>query len=123
MGTAIPAIKIANHADPVEHWELVKRSLQIRDPQLLRQCVEKRSLLFLRPAWSSDGFPGFQSRSLKNGRQLAVQLASRNQIMAKPLLNYRGKEGAFFSSDHQKRKDHNGARFGRRSNRRCIHTN
>jgi hypothetical protein len=22
MGTAIPAIKIANHADPVEHWEL-----------------------------------------------------------------------------------------------------
>ena len=24
MGTAIPAIKIANHADPVEHWELVK---------------------------------------------------------------------------------------------------
>jgi hypothetical protein len=23
--------------------------------------------------------------------------------MAKPLLNYRGKEGAFFSSDHQKR--------------------
>jgi hypothetical protein len=24
MGTAIPAIKIANHADPVEQWELVK---------------------------------------------------------------------------------------------------